>query len=205
MSDSAEIAVVIPCRQGRDSPVVALESLARQTFTDFVTVVVWDRGRGASWARNRGVESTRSRLLLFSDNDVRWRPDAVERLRSALANAPERIGFAYGDYVLNGALRCPGEFDADRLRRENYIPTMALVRREAFPGFDETLDRLQDWDLWLTMLERGATGRYRPGGVLWESWLVREGISGDVGGLRRWIEAVRRKHGLERCANNATV
>jgi hypothetical protein len=37
-----------------------------------------------------------------------------------------------------------------------------LLRREHFPGFDESVRRLQDWDLWLTMLEAGRTGTWIP-------------------------------------------
>jgi hypothetical protein len=39
-----------------------------------------------------------------------------------------------------------------------YIHTSALIRRTHFPRFDESLKRLQDWDLWLTMLEEGHMG-----------------------------------------------
>ena len=35
---------------------------------------------------------------------------------------------------------------------------MALIRKKDFPGFDESLKRFQDWDLWLTMLGKGKTG-----------------------------------------------
>lgn len=50
------------------------------------------------------------------------------------------------------------DFSAAALGRGNYISTMSLIRTEKFPGFDETLPRFQDWDLWLTMLRKGNTG-----------------------------------------------
>ena len=57
---------------------------------------------------------------------------------------------------------------------------MALIRREDFPatGWDESLKKFQDWDLWLTMLSLGKIGYFIPqvlftistGGVM-SSWL----------------------------------
>ena len=44
----------------------------------------------------------------------------------------------------------------------NYIHTSSLVRRSAFPGFDEDIKRFQDWDVWLTMAEQGKKGIYLP-------------------------------------------
>jgi hypothetical protein len=42
----------------------------------------------------------------------------------------------------------------------NYIHTTSLIRREQFPGFDSAIKRFQDWDLWLTILERGGRGTF---------------------------------------------
>jgi len=35
---------------------------------------------------------------------------------------------------------------------------MSLIRTKDFCGFDENIKRLQDWDVWLTMLEQGKVG-----------------------------------------------
>jgi len=52
--------------------------------------------------------------------------------------------------------------DNDRLKKMNYIHTTALIKRSAFPkeGFDLSLKKFQDWDLWLTMLEAGHSGMW---------------------------------------------
>ena len=36
------------------------------------------------------------------------------------------------------------------------------MRRNDFPYFDKNLKRFQDWDLWLTMLEKNKIGIYIP-------------------------------------------
>jgi len=45
-----------------------------------------------------------------------------------------------------------------------YINPMALLRREHFPvgGWDESIKKFQDWDLWLTVLEAGHQGIFVP-------------------------------------------
>ena len=41
---------------------------------------------------------------------------------------------------------------------------MSLIRRKDFPqsGWDESIKKLQDWDLWLQMLSEGKTGLWIP-------------------------------------------
>lgn len=72
-------------------------------------------------------------------------------------------GHAYGDVqpsadVLD-AINLKPEVLVDRLARSNTIPAPAvLVRRSAFEscgGVDESFTHLDDWPLWMNMLERG--------------------------------------------------
>lgn len=66
------------------------------------------------------------------------------------------------------------------------------MRRSVFPGFDEHLGRLQDWDVWLTLLERGVTGIYIPR-ILY----TKHYRPGDISlrdNYRQWREIVSRKH-----------
>lgn len=51
-----------------------------------------------------------------------------------------------------------GNYDQKRLKRKNYIDTCLLIRRDLFCGFDPQIKRLQDWDLWLTLMEHGVKG-----------------------------------------------
>lgn len=132
---------------------------------------------GAPAARNRGARETQSEFLLFCDADVILRTDALERIVQALRAHPE-ASYAYSAFRFGWkAFRCL-PFDPERLRRMPYIHTTALIRREHFPGFDESLKRFQDWDLWLTMLERGHAGVHIPE-IL---FTVRSG-----GTMSRWV------------------
>lgn len=96
---------------------------------------------------------------------------------------------------MGGKTQCNKEFDAERLLQTNYISTMSLIRRVAFPGFDERIQRLQDWDLWLTMLGQGKTGVYCGATVF--STKERDGITRN--GSMGWDEAnkiIKQKHNI---------
>ncbi len=189
-----QISVVIPVRAG-GNPTVTLESLARQTFRDFEVIIAWDRHGNANWARNRGAELARAPLLLFSDDDIRWEPHGVESLYRALEAHPE-ASYAYGAYAIGDWVQCNRPWNARLLRQRNYISTMSLIRREHFPGFDPAVRRLQDWDLWLTMLAQGRDGFYC------EDLIFRtekgNGITygRDAVPYRRALDVISRKHRL---------
>jgi hypothetical protein len=84
------------------------------------------------------------------------------------------------------------DFDADSLCRGNYISTMSLIRTEKFPGFDESLKRFQDWDLWLTMLKEGDTGEFT-GKCSFKTQSMPYGISSSVS-MKPSVEAIMKKH-----------
>jgi glycosyltransferase involved in cell wall biosynthesis len=200
------ISVIIPVRPGGHAG-ITLASLGAQTFRDFEIVISPDvsglpDNRGANWARNHGAAKARGEYLLFSDDDIRWEPDALKRLWRALEN--DRLhrepSFAYGPYDLidaggHATRFCDREFSADRLRRGSFISTMSLVRRDHFPGFDESLGRLQDWDLWLTMSAAGHTGAYCGPEPLFSTH-VRPGITLGAVSWREARNQVAAKHKL---------
>lgn len=192
-----ELSVVIPVRLG-SNPYVSLSSIARQ-YVDHEVIISRDHeSRGANWARNRGAELARGEFILFCDDDIQWRPGAIHAMISTLDSTPE-ASYAYGSYGLGfdhlRKVQCGDQFDPNILRRRNYISTMSVIRRAHFPGFDESIHRLQDWDLWLTMLADGRVG-VQVGKLLFDT-AVRKGITHD--GPVPYEEAKRRiaeKHGL---------
>jgi len=191
MSWQPTITIVVPNRIGQ-RPDATITSLYEQTFQDFIVVIVNDAGRGAPWARNRGARLVETPYLLFSDNDIRWRPGALSLLLQTLENHPA-AAYSYGSYLLDGHEIAARPFDADRLWRRNYISTMSLLRTREFPGFDENLHRLQDWDLWLGLLARGKPGAFC-GQILFETVSRADGIS-QPGRNMAAVAAIRRKWG----------
>lgn len=130
-------------------------------YRDRGVTVITQANAGSNPARNAGFAASMGELVMFCDADAVMTPDALEKLSAALDAHPE-ASFAYSSFRF-GWKRFEGRpFDAAALRKMNYIHTSSLIRREHFPGFDENIRRLQDWDLWLTMSEAGHVGIFVP-------------------------------------------
>lgn len=130
---------------------------------------LWDN-EGVQRARNIGWWELKDSFdtMLFCDADIQWKPGAFRLMTEALhtrRNTDSKVAIAYGDYDRIGAVTGmwnAGEFDIEKLRRHNYISTMSLVSTSALPNppFIEDEQRLQDWSLWLRMVNKGFTGVY---------------------------------------------
>ena len=191
------LTIVIPCRVGEDAK-VTFESLATQTFQDFKVVVIEDTDhKGANWARNQGFKQVDTELVLFSDNDISWKHNAVDKMIRVLDKSS--ASYCYGRYKLGDRVWGHQPWWPELLKHHNYISTMSVMRSKDFPGFDESITRLQDWDLWLTMLEQGKRGVYC-NDLIFET-KVRHGITFDekLDMNTTYVEAeriVKKKHNL---------
>ena len=198
-----ELQVIIPVRAG-GNPYITLESLGRSEYQDFDVIVVHDHQQNANAARNLGFAQADpgSEFLLFSDDDIEWYPDAIGRMVNVLRHNPA-AGYAYGTYTMGGREYCNVQWSAARLRQSNFVSTMSVIRRSAFPGeWDEEVPRLQDWSMWLSMLENRWCGVHC-GAVIFET-AVRDGITRN--GRVSYEEAeriVRQRHRLGRFAEVA--
>lgn len=118
---------------------------------------------GAAAARNRGAALGRGSYLAFLDDDAEWLPEKLERQLVVLEES-SGTGIVYCQLLYfdeRGQTRVIGSGSAASsdtrraLLRGNAIDTSsALMRRSVFDdvgGFDESLPRLQDWDLWLRL------------------------------------------------------
>ena len=201
------ISIVIPVYNQAQKLALTLESISRQTFTDWELIVVNDgskdnpeevftnftarvktdnrfvflsqENQGAPAARNRGFKETQGEYLFFCDADANLKPEALETLHQALVETPA-ASYAYPSFLWGRKLFKVGPFDPARLQSGPYIHTMALIRRIDFPagGWDESIRKFQDWDLWLTMMSQGKSGiwvdkvlfKIAPGGNI-SSWV----------------------------------
>lgn len=156
------------------------------------------RNTGITYLLRYGLEFT-----LFSDSDVIWAPRALDKLVGALRlqTTKSNVSYAYCDWNWGGKDHISGPFDANRLRETNYISTMSVIRTKdllQYVGayaFDESLSRLQDWDVWLTFLKAGREGIYVPE-VLFNTQFSDTGISSKPG-YQEALNAVTEKHHLK--------
>jgi hypothetical protein len=153
-----------------------------------------ERNGGAPAARNAGVANSSGEYLYFADADIRLYPRAFEKLLTCLIENQD-VDFAYGGFLWGGERVEPRTFDVERLKKGNFVSTMSLVRSRVFPGWDETLKRHQDWDLWLTIVEKGGQGMCC-GEYLFETPKRPDGISsGKVISMRESKDIILAKHG----------
>ena len=160
------------------------------------TMSVIEHG-GAPKARNEGFKLTNGELVAFWDADCYAEPDMVREWIRTFEDNPS-CDFVYSGYKFTDP-SIPGyesePFDPWLLSRYNYISTMFPLKREKFPGWDESLFGLQDWDYWRRVVENGSKGRFLPG-FGWSTDVPdKESISGNTETTRERIQIVRKKHG----------
>jgi GT2 family glycosyltransferase len=122
---------------------------------------------GVSAARNRGIAAAHGDWIAFCDDDDLWSPDKLSRQLMAAERAG--AGWAYtGDvniddklHVLSGGPPWDPQDVVALLPRWNPIASggsNVIVRSEvlaAVGGFDPSLRRTEDWDLWIRIARTG--------------------------------------------------
>jgi glycosyltransferase involved in cell wall biosynthesis len=133
------------------------------------TRVITTENRGLAAARNLGIRASTGRYLCALDADDLLVPTYFERAVPILDATPE-LAFVstwlenFGDEQwLWKQDRC----DLPALLAECTVSTASLVRRsavQAVGGFDEKMPAqgYEDWDLWISLVEKGFTGTILP-------------------------------------------
>lgn len=161
-SEPVEIVVV---DDGSDDPTTqtALETLE----LNGVMVERHGRNRGVSEARNSGLRATGAPYVLPLDSDDLLYPGSLPQMANVLDANPEAAA-CFGDYIEFGAhllIRgVPNRIDPYRIAHTNEYPPSALHRRavlEEIGGWHRVgrkIDARSDWNLWMTLAERGEAG-----------------------------------------------
>jgi glycosyltransferase involved in cell wall biosynthesis len=158
---------------------VADKILAGMKRPDVNVVIINQQNQGAPAARNRGFAASKGEFIIFWDADTVAEPGMLAKMKASLDNN-SGASYAYSSFKFGWKKFSCRAFNAEELRRNNFIDVTSLIRRADFPGFDETVKRFQDWDLWLTMLEKNKTGVFVP------ETLYRK-IVGGRAGISRWL------------------
>jgi len=202
------ISVIIPVYNQAEKLVNCLESINKQNWKDIEIIIVNDgskddiqpiidkyillfqgkfryliqENKGAPAARNAGFKVSQGDYIIFTDADIIMKPEMLAEMHKTLQENPE-ASYAYCSHLF-GIKRFPlFPFSAEKLKQMPYIHSTSLIRRSDFPlaGWDESVQRLQDWDLWLTMLENGKTG----------VWINKYLFHIDSGGtMSKWLPGV---------------
>lgn len=209
------VSIIIPTFNHRRQLERCLKSIRKQTYQDREIIVVDDGStddtsawlkdqtdvrsirqshRGAAAARNAGAKLAPGDYLFFCDADVRLRRTAIADMVRVLEAQPN-AAFTYPSFIWGWRWFRAQPFDQARLRQHNYISTMALVRTKVFPGFDESLERYQDWDLWLRLVADGHVGVPLPKTLFRVSRHKNE-ISHQAETQAEALSRIRQKHHL---------
>lgn len=162
-------------------------------------VVVLPHG-GAQKARNEGRKHAKGNYLVWFDSDCVIDVHTAQAWVDQLDKNPE-YGFVYSGYqFLNemGAINSE-PFDPWTLRVRNYISACFPIRAELAPEWNESLESLQDWDFWLSAVERGAKGLFLQGYGFSTAYPTPKSISGKGCGPDVWLsrmDKVRELHNI---------
>jgi glycosyltransferase involved in cell wall biosynthesis len=154
---------------------------------------------GASKARNAGMDIATGKYIACWDSDCFAKPGMAKRWIEEFDANPD-ADFVYSGYEFTGER---GGFDSETfdtysLTCGNYISSMAPIKREKAPRWDESLEGAQDWDFWLTAVENGCKGVFIEGpgfstdpgdkGISSNAWSTEN--------REETIRIVREKHGI---------
>lgn len=178
-----------------DGPDVDLQMVAEEFPR--VQSIVLEHG-GGSRARNAGMDAAKGSILWFWDADCYMKPGHAKRM-------VEEFEATGADFVYSGYEMAEGQgefqsetFDVYSLQSGNYISSMAPIKREKAPRWDETLEAGQDWDYWLTAVDNGCKGVFVEGsGFITDT--ATTGLSSvkwNAENRDNTIYTVRRKHGI---------
>ena len=166
--------------------------------------IIVDTGLGtAPVKRNRGAKQATQPFLFFCDDDIVLSRKCLSSLHRAIGeNAFSYCG--YHGVVMNNGVHPSGKnftlkakpFSINAMRNMNIASTMSLLRRDKFPGFDESLYRYQDWDLWLTIIEEGGIGVAVPE-ELFMAFYLDAGISSQNKNRKMLINVIKQKHSIK--------
>ncbi len=209
----SKVSVIIPVYNHAREVRKTTTALFAQTFKDFEIIAINDGSEdnslevlrslnglrviniphsGAAAARNKGAAEAKGEYLFFLDADIVLEPNALEKFVSALKQDRD-VAFAYSSFYFGWKKFGELEWNTKRLRKNNFIHTTSLIRKEIFPGFDESLKKFQDWDLWLNIIKKGGRGVWIPE-VLFKISTRKNGISQWLPKFAYkfpWLKAVR--------------
>lgn len=183
---SASVSLVIPCYNQGEYLAECLESVIQQTYSDWICIIVNDgstdnteevikefshrdsrihslsqNNLGLAAARNNGIRSCNSEFIVPLDSDDRLGLKYIENTINALTTNKD-LKVVYTDCQLFGAVNQKlwlPDYSYKLLLQRNLITATAAYRREDYEissGYDETIKGWEDWDFWLSLLDKGS-------------------------------------------------
>lgn len=178
-------------------PELELLEVARR-YTSPEKIIAIEHG-GAPKARNAGFKIAKGNYVSFWDADCFAKPEMGKRWMQEFKDSDADFVYSGYEFLGHSGGITSEKFNPYLLSCNNFIATMFPMKHSIFPGFDETLEGGQDWDLWLTVTENGAKGSYIEGfGFITEppSDSSISGRAWNPENFRKTHWRIREKHGI---------
>lgn len=135
--------------------------------------------------KNEGILAAKGELIAFLDDDNAFRRDHLQALYKALERN-QKADIAYGMRMIvdeygekPSIVGITSEYSTRRLQVENYIDTSdVLVKKQALldvGGWDETIPKYADWNLWVRLAKAGKQFVYVP--IILTDYYVHKGMN----------------------------
>jgi len=191
------ISVILCCKHLNNVHANTISSIKSQTYNNIELIISEGIGNNQI-VRNKGFKKSKGKYVFFCDEDIILDKTCISSLYTSIISG--RFSFSYCNYQRSKPfmdIQYGKPFNVEALKKMNYISTMSLIKRESFPYFDEELTRLQDWSLYLTIVEQGGVGIWC-NKVLFLAIYNEDSIS--LRGIDDWNNSVcivKRKHNLK--------
>lgn len=182
-------------------------AVTKSFHDDRIHIVELGQNRGGNIARNEGIRTARSPLVAFLDSDDAYLPEKLERVIAIFERKPE-LDLLVDSFV---KIQAPGSRRAHVVRKNPVITDREIFRKALFTRqlwkatpaitarrdaiiragmFDETLRRLQDFDLLIRISEFANCASTDE--VLWVKYWDERSISAQDNMIPANIELCRR-------------
>lgn len=156
-----ELFVVDDCSPGEETQAVGKKWMEADKR---ITYIRAEKNHGyGNKPRNTGILASKGEYICYLDDDCEFLTRHIERLVAELVANKADVVYADQWLVTETGQRAEGiamDFDGQYLLNKNFIDTNEVLHtREiifAVGGWDETLPRFMDWNLWVRMMKWGA-------------------------------------------------
>ncbi len=135
---------------------------------DNFTFINHTENKGVIFSRNEAIDVAKGEYILPLDGDDTIEPTYTEKAVKILNEKPDvGIVYCYAKFFGGGAGRYyPSEFDKNKILFSNYILNSSFYRKNIFlevGGYKDYMKHgFEDWDLWLSFVEKGYKGYLIP-------------------------------------------
>ena len=140
------------------------ELMQKYDYNNLVRYINYTPAKGGNYARNTGFDAAKGEYVAFLDDDDEWLPTKIER-QVALMEADNEVGLVYTGIkciYVNEGISYPfiptlkGDLSKEILFQNCVGSTSSVMLRQSLCRacrFDENLQALQDFDLWIKVLQ----------------------------------------------------